>query len=277
METIPWSIFLLLLTAGLAGSLHCIGMCGPIVVGFSRAFGSAELTVGGAAIASRRRSVALDFAGYHLGRLWTYAMLGLAAGLVGHGVRATGAWYGFQRGVSLALSAAIIAGGIVMLGVLPWGKLDLSLGGCGWKRFAQARWFRALASGRGLSARILLGAVMGLLPCGLVYASLIVAAAMTRPWMAAAGMAAFGLGTIPSLTAVIVAARLVPARWAGALAPHAQKLAAAVLIVTGSWMLYRAWVGGPEAVCPMCEARAVDSNTLPPAAGQSMLMPHEPD
>ena len=36
-----------LLTAGLAGSLHCVGMCGPILAGFAHVFEQVTPTVNG--------------------------------------------------------------------------------------------------------------------------------------------------------------------------------------------------------------------------------------
>lgn len=260
MASIPWPVFVLLFTAGLAGSLHCIGMCGPIVVGFAQSFDRVSLTVNGGEVENRSGSLALDFLGYHIGRIWTYAMLGLVAGMLGHAVRATGAWYGIQRSVSLALAGAIVVAGVVMLLALPLWKGDVSRAGCGWRRLSDAKWFRAIVGGRGWSARLILGAIMGFLPCGLVYANLVVAAALPRPWQAAAAMAAFGLGTVPSLTGVIVATRVMPRRFTGWLAPYAQRLAAVVLILTGAWMFYRTWVGGPETGCPMCESAATHAH-----------------
>jgi len=80
-----------LFLAGLAGSLHCMGMCGPIVVGFSNAFERVRLTATGRTIDSppiRRFWPTLDMTFYHVGRIWTYSMLGLAAGWLGQWVSA---------------------------------------------------------------------------------------------------------------------------------------------------------------------------------------------
>ena len=77
------------LLAGLAASLHCIGMCGPLLVAFSGAF-----TTGGG-------NPALRLLPYHAGRIWTYGLLGLLAGRLGASARAVDlAW---QRPVALAL------------------------------------------------------------------------------------------------------------------------------------------------------------------------------
>ena len=55
-----------LLFAGLAGSLHCVGMCGPILLSFSRVFDGTALAADGKA---RSGSLMLDFGAYHAGRI----------------------------------------------------------------------------------------------------------------------------------------------------------------------------------------------------------------
>ena len=79
MTEVTWPLFGALALTGLAGSLHCVGMCGPILLGLSR-----RLPEG--------RSFSSDALAYHLGRLWTYALLGLAAGAFG--LRLERAWGG---------------------------------------------------------------------------------------------------------------------------------------------------------------------------------------
>ena len=67
--------FALLLAAfamGIFGSPHCLGMCGGLVT----AFGMSMQNVS----ARKRRAL---IATYHVGRLSSYALLGLVAGLVG--------------------------------------------------------------------------------------------------------------------------------------------------------------------------------------------------
>jgi len=59
---------------GLVGSTHCLGMCGGIASSMSLA-----LPVGPG---YRRRQVSL-LAGYNLGRITSYALIGLLAGLPG--------------------------------------------------------------------------------------------------------------------------------------------------------------------------------------------------
>lgn len=245
-----------LLVAGLAGSLHCIGMCGPILVGFSQAFERVRLSMHGQPLATRgvraRRwltAASLEFAAYHVGRLWTYAMLGLVAGFAGQGLRTSSTWLGWQKPASIALAAAVIVSGLVLLDLLPGVRLSSWATGCAKGKLRGLGWFNALLHGRGLAPRLLLGAVMGLLPCGLVYAMLVVVAALPHPLLSALGMIAFGLGTLPALTGVLLTAQLLPS-WVRA---HGTRLAAVTLIVTGAWMMGRTLTASPQTgYCPFC-------------------------
>jgi sulfite exporter TauE/SafE len=229
------SFYLSLVTAGLAGSLHCVGMCGPILAGFAQVFRGPGVEV------ERRFSTGglwLDFAAYHLGRIWTYALLGLVAGLAGTGMRHGSVELGWQRPVALVFCLLVILSGVLLLGIVPGLKPDALIDGCALQRLGRWPPFRSLLRGSGFPARLLLGAVMGLLPCGLVYAMLVLAAALPTPLHAAAAMATFGIGTIPALSAVLLAGRLIPP-WVRA---HGTRIAAVLLILTGVWMTARTLV-----------------------------------
>jgi len=72
-----------------------------------------------------------------------------------------------------------------------------------------------------------LGLVLGLLPCGFLYASLLAAAAMGHAVAGALVMASFALGTMPALIAVGVLGSCVVSRWRG----FARRLAIPVFVV----------------------------------------------
>ena len=97
------ALLLTVFVASLVGSLHCIGMCGPFVAFYSGADSSVGI----------RRL--LSHAAYSCGRLFTYAVFGLAAGAVGAALDVAGSLAGFQR------IAAIVAGVTMIL----WGVLAL--------------------------------------------------------------------------------------------------------------------------------------------------------
>jgi len=231
-----------LLVAGLAGSLHCIGMCGPILLSFTQVFDAAARARGEEGTSARS-----DFFWYHAGRIWTYGVLGFLAGWAGQGVRDSSAHLGWQRPVSVLIGAVVVVTGVVLIGVIPGLRLERLWSGCGVHKLRGVSWFRALLEGPGRISKILLGAAMGLLPCGLVYAMLAVVATLPGPLHAALGMVVFGLGTLPALSAVLLAGRAVPQRWR----VRGTRLAGVALILVGCWMTARSLIVEPETGCPL--------------------------
>jgi sulfite exporter TauE/SafE len=172
---------------GLAGSLHCALMCGPLVL----------------AIASARQhnqglSGVLHNSAYHTGRILTYCGLGAVSGLIG----AAFIFAGFQRWLSITAGALVLLGTISAIRAKwtgPSGKWVLAL---------KSRFGRLLGN-RSVGATVLLGGLNGLLPCGLVYVACASAAAGGGLTSGVATMLAFGLGTAPMLLSIGLAGRLV--------------------------------------------------------------------
>jgi uncharacterized protein len=169
---------------GLVGSLHCIGMCGPIAI----------------ALPIPDSSNLSFFTGrilYNLGRVVTYSFLGAILGLLGGRIAVAGA----QQVVS------IILGVLVIVAVLLPQKYK--------NFFAQHPAIQKLAqplkSNIGMlfkkgtfSAMFLIGILNGFLPCGLVYVALAGAIASGDAISGAAVMILFGLGTVPAMFAASV-------------------------------------------------------------------------
>lgn len=112
---------------------------------------------------------------------------------------------------------------------------------------------RSLAAQSTPASRFLLGWIMGFLPCGLVYVMLAAVAALGHPLASALGMIAFGLGTLPALSGVVLAARLLPIRWRR----HGNRAAAVMALVVGSMFVWRSWpahqhTGPGDPTCPLC-------------------------
>jgi sulfite exporter TauE/SafE len=223
-----------LLLAGVAASLHCVGMCGPILLAFTQVFRRSS--------PSDASTLGRDFLFYHAGRIWTYAMLGFFAGLVGHELREGAAWLGWQKPLAVLLSTGVIIVGLLLSGVIPSSRIEAMLNGCGIARMHEWRWFSALLNGSGPVPRLLLGAVMGLLPCGLVYAMLVLVATLPTPLHSMLGMLVFGLGTLPSLTAVLLLSRPV----LGWIRNYGTRIVALTLILTGCFMLARSLTLSPD-------------------------------
>jgi sulfite exporter TauE/SafE len=170
--------------AGLAGSIHCLGMCGGIVAALSMTNRSGS-----------PRSRILSQVCYNLGRITTYTLLGVVAGLIGSSLnlpamRSVAVWL-----VCAANIFVILIGFGSALG-MTWLNLNSMESGAGQLLARPLR--RALAGNSALSF-FPVGLLLGLLPCGLVYGPLAVATVSGSPLNGGAIMAALGLGTMPLL------------------------------------------------------------------------------
>ncbi len=181
-------------TIGLLGSGHCLAMCGGIMGALSmRAVAATEATPTGraAVIASSSRGALLSqLMLYSAGRLLSYAMLGVALGLIG------AVLVSVMEPARLVLrglaGGLLIAMGLYLAGL--WhGILVL-------ERFGQRLW-RRLGSGfqQSRGGALALGMSWGLLPCGLVYGTLAWAGSAADPLRAGWLMLAFGAGTLPAV------------------------------------------------------------------------------
>lgn len=173
------------LLMGFFGSPHCLGMCGGLVTAFG-------LSMKDVSPAKRRALVAT----YHLGRLTSYALLGLVAGLIGTAVLKP-----LMMGNNLPrilLGLVLVFVGVTMLGAPFLNKLE-RFGMRFWQYLSPLRQkvFPLNTFPRALTA----GLLWGFLPCGLVYGALLIAVVTHSPLSGAAIMFVFGLGTVPMLVA----------------------------------------------------------------------------
>jgi sulfite exporter TauE/SafE len=160
------------LLLGLASSLHCVAMCGPIVL----------LAAGGQLRASLT---------YHAGRTLTYVAFGLAAGSAGH-VAAQAGWrngLAIAAGAALLLAAAAAAAGRALPGTTRWLQPLTSQLGAAMRRLDRAGWRGRLAA----------GSLNALVPCGLLYAALTASAGLGSSLAGATLMLGFGTATVPLL------------------------------------------------------------------------------
>jgi uncharacterized protein len=160
---------------GLLSSLHCVGMCGPLVL---------ALPIQGV---SPQRRTGLSLV-YHLGRSLTYSVMGTLMGALGLSV----VLFGYQQQLSIGAGVLmLLIWTLYMVGRLP--------------RFQalQQRVHRLLAKLWGQKPRLnvlfTMGALNGLLPCGVVYLALVGAVGTGSIFGGALYMFLFGLGTAPLL------------------------------------------------------------------------------
>ncbi|MEO8480856.1 MAG: sulfite exporter TauE/SafE family protein [Acidobacteriota bacterium] len=177
---------------GLAGSLHCVMMCGPLVL--LATAGPADAT----ARASTRARYVVRAVWHHAGRILMYGALGVGAGTAGHLLGDTGLrqWVSIVAGLGLAVGAALsLTGRHGLPGRGRWAHAITRI---------VARATRALRRDRA-SNRIALGLLNGLLPCGLLYGALVAATGLGHPLSSGGFMLAFGLGSVPALAATTTA------------------------------------------------------------------------
>ena len=187
------------LVTGLLGSGHCIGMCGGIV---------AALSLSG----PRRGRLAFHLL-YHLGRITTYTALGLAVGWVGLAFAYTSGLREYGRYLLVVADIFVILVGIGSAGAFRHlNVMKLEFPGA-----AQALtgWVGAVRHLPPLVGALPLGLLLGLLPCGFLYAVLLNAALSADPVVGARVMLGFGLGTAPALLLFGSAAHLLGTRTRG--------------------------------------------------------------
>ncbi len=174
MSTVTLAMALLM---GAAGSLHCAGMCGPIM-----------LVMPFQALSGFSKWIGISL--YHLGRISVYTILGLVL----HSFTLL-----FQPQWQQYIS--VILGGLLLIA----GMFSFFSG-----RFKVAFPWAGIVTGQlgrfigrpSLSGLFVTGALNGLLPCGLVYMALSVSVTADSALQSMALMFAFGLGTTPMLLAL---------------------------------------------------------------------------
>jgi uncharacterized protein len=216
--------FGVVLSLGLASGLHCLQMCGPIVLTYSLS------TPRGGALRAHLL--------YNAGRILTYMVLGAVAGAAGGGIGLLGRMAGLAAGARIFSGAAMIVAGILMIGLVP-SKGLVNIGKSGiTSRFSKSIGRRLVAAG----GKFQLGLILGFLPCGLVYAALLKAMESAGAVPGALTMLAFGLGTAVALVAVGTASSFAGLRLAGR---WSNRLAAVSMVVAGAVILWRGLRAGP--------------------------------
>lgn len=167
---------------GLAGGLHCVGMCGPIAMALPlQGRASWDKLIGGLL--------------YNAGRITTYSSFGMLAGWVGGGLR----WFGWQQRISLVMGITILLFMIIPV-IFPVTRVQAHI----IARMSEIRQTLAKVLFRGTpGAMYATGLLNGLLPCGLVYMAMAGSTISGSPLQGAAFMALFGIGTAPVMLSTV--------------------------------------------------------------------------
>lgn len=234
-----WEELSIIFGLGLVSSLHCVQMCGPVVLSYSLSL-------------SQRASnlQMLAHLSYNVGRIITYAALGAVAGLTGQSIGLVGRLAGMENVAALVAGGLMVVAGLLMLDWLPH---------TGFSRFDPLRHLSRLFKpiGRriaspGIAGKFSLGLMMGFLPCGLIYAALFKAMATGGALAGAATMAAFGLGTAGALFVLGMFSSTVSLK----LGRWGSRLAAVSVALLGVTLLWRGMMG--HGMLPMSSAHGTE-------------------
>ncbi|GLR17188.1 sulfite exporter TauE/SafE family protein [Portibacter lacus] len=211
-------------TLGLFGSLHCLGMCGPLAF---------ALLPG---IEERSARNYTRIIGYNSGRVASYVVLGLFMGVLSGVINISG----IQKPLTLIMGV-----GLILLFFL---SLDIE------KVLFKSSKFRSIfTSYRTFITKVvqkissqnsfLMGMLNGFVPCGLVYLAL--AGAMTSDGFLKSGqfMLFFGLGTFPAMFLLLASISVLDLRKR----INLKSIFAVLQLLVGCFLIYRAYgINVPE-------------------------------
>ena len=171
------------LLIGIAGSLHCVGMCGPLMLS-------------NVLIHENLKESIFRWNFYHLGRILIYAMWGFLFGSIGISIK----WFGMQQNISVALGLGILST-LLLIKIFPTVEIKLQK----LIPFTMlSKKFYSKKNSSTIKSAFVGGLLNGILPCGLVYVALAGATAMQNPIKGSIFMVIFGIGTLPMLILVLI-------------------------------------------------------------------------
>ncbi|CAH0995485.1 hypothetical protein EMA8858_01608 [Emticicia aquatica] len=220
---------------GFIGSLHCVGMCGPIAMMLP-------------ADTSKRWKFILGRVLYNGGRVLTYGVLGLFVGFIGE---STG-YFISQKSLSIILGALILFG--VFLPKSWQNKLSLNPQIFRFTNFIKSS-LSALFKKHSLVTQFTFGLLNGFLPCGLVYAALSGAFLTERVIDGMFFMLFFGFGTLPMMLGISLGATWFRKTFALKL----PKLIPITYSILAIWLIIR----GFNAVYPHIIKQNIDLSNIP--------------
>lgn len=182
-------MFFTAFTIGLLGSLHCVGMCGPIALALPR---------GEQSTFERVQNVLL----YNLGRILTYTFLGIFIGLISQGLFLAQV----QKGFSIGLGVFLLLVAIFSINVESRLLKNDWISRFYW--YLKVQLNRLIGTNRTL-AHFKIGVLNGFLPCGLVYMAIVGALAVESWTGSIVYMLLFGLGTVPLMLATALAGKVI--------------------------------------------------------------------
>lgn len=175
---------------GLFGSLHCVAMCGPLLLALP-------------SVGESQWSKAKNRLIYQLGRILTYGFIGFIIGFIGIGL----SMKGWQQGLSISTGVLL-----VMIGLFHFiGTKNTSI------LKIQQQLLAPLIKQMGYwlhrpGGNFMTGVLNGILPCGMVYMALATALNAGSAINGARFMLLFGLGTLPLMLLTGIAGNFIKSK-----------------------------------------------------------------
>ncbi|MEN0048409.1 MAG: sulfite exporter TauE/SafE family protein [Bacteroidota bacterium] len=206
-------IFWTALSLGFLGSLHCLGMCAPLMLALPMS-------------TQQRWTMIWEALQYNLGRVMTYSLLGFIFGLLGKGLFVAS----LQQEFSIFLGVVLLL--IVLFKInVEYHLLRIPI----FERYSNFIKKQLNHLIRHSKSHFLLGAMNGFLPCGLVYLALAGAVTTNYALHGAIFMALFGLGTIPLMLSAFFIGRKLQTRFRLALS----KVSNFAMLALAIFIIYR--------------------------------------
>ena len=174
---------------GLFGSLHCLGMCGPLALAVPHSKEGRLIAV-------------IEDVLYNSGRILTYIILGAIVGAFGSSLKLAG----YQSGLSLIL------GIILVIFLLVPAKIKSRFFSSMFAKSVNSKFkylFNKAMQSNSKLGLFILGLLNGLLPCGFVYVALASSSILATPVKSGLYMFFFGLGTFPVMFTVFMLRKLI--------------------------------------------------------------------
>lgn len=166
------------LIMGLAGSLHCIGMCSPLAM----------------AVTNMNAKALLNRTVYNAGRIIVYSVLGALVSSIGYFIP----FLKFQNLISIVLGTLLL---IVGFGLFRINVPIISRAAGSFTASVKAL-FGSFLKKKTLGSVFVLGGLNGFLPCGLVLIALSFCVTLKSAQEGMLFMLAFGIGTLPAMLGV---------------------------------------------------------------------------
>jgi len=182
--------FLSAFLVGLLGGGHCVGMCGGIVSAVSMHLPNQ----------TKNQPKILFLIAYNAGRILSYTLAGVLAGLLGASSFFLNHVLPIQHLLYFISSLILILLGLYLAGFWYGITYIENAGRSLWEKLQP--YSKRFIPVQNLKQSFALGGLWGWLPCGLVYSVLIAAIATGNAISGGLLMLAFGLGTLPTLLAM---------------------------------------------------------------------------